>query len=464
MRTFQDLQALGDNEQDRMMFCWLAIQDHLTTQQVVDAGINQQYFDGMNVTITLADRFITDIFGKTVPDVWHANHKIKCQLYQFFVIQQVLFLLGNGVSFSNTRTLNKLGRDFEHTLVQAAIDACNGGISFGFWNFDHLDKYSIQEFVPLYDEETGALSAGIRFWQLADDKPLRIILFEKDGFTEYIRAKDGSISTRNEKRAYVQRVTASATGIDIAPGDPYPGLPIFPLSTHNGLSMMYGHRESIDSYDLIASKLTNNIDNYEFAYWIIKNAPAMADDPEALNEIYQRMVSTKFIALGEGQEIDEHRVEIPFEATDAALDFMRTQLFSDFMAFDPQTVAGGSDTATQIMASYEPLNEKTDLFEFQVTKFIRQLLEFLKIDDKPTYTRSMIVNRQEEIQSVIQAAEYTDEEYTTKKVLDILGDADQAEEVLRRRDAEDMTKLSVPNEPTETDEDEPEEEEGGLNG
>ena len=37
---------------------------------------------------------------------------------------------------------------------------------------------------------------------------------------------------------------------------------------------------------------------------------------------------------------------------------------------------------------------------------------------------------------VLQAAEYLDDEYVTTKILTLLGDADKAQEVLKRKDAE----------------------------
>jgi len=433
IKTYQDMLAVGESEKARMDFCWKAITEHMNSAEVLEAEENQLYFDGMNPTITRADKFITDIFGRSVPDVWHANHKIKCQLYSYFVIQQVLFLLGNGISFSDGKTLEKLGENFEHTIIQAAFDTQNGGVSFLFLNLDHVDKFSVREFVPLYDEETGRLSAGIRHWQMADDKPVRITLYELDGYTEYIKRDGEEMAVLYEKRPYIQLVKESAAGTEIAPGESYPGFPIVPFEMYNHHTAMYGHRESIDGYDLIASKLLNNIDNFEFAYWIIKGAPALMDDPDRLNEIYQRLTASKFIALGEGQEMDEHRVEIPVEATESGLKFLRQQLFSDFMAFDPLSVAGGADTATQIRASYEPLNEKTDLFEYQVTKAIKGILKLAGIDDVPTYTRSNIINKQEEIQNVLSAAEYLDDEYITRKLLEIIGDADKADEILERR-------------------------------
>ena len=65
IKTYQDLLAVGENDKARMDFCWRAITEHMASQQVKEAEENQQYFDGMNPTITKADKFITDVF-----EVW----------------------------------------------------------------------------------------------------------------------------------------------------------------------------------------------------------------------------------------------------------------------------------------------------------------------------------------------------------------------------------------------------------
>ena len=439
VKTWQDFLEIGASEKERMNFCLQVINDHKSDPQTIEAAVAERYYDGENVTITNVNKFIVDAYGKMIPDIWSPNHKIKCHLYPYFITQQVLFLLGNGISFTDSTTLTRLGKGFEKTILDMAIAALNGGIAFGFWNLDHLDKFKLTEFAPLYDEETGRLMAGVRYWQLTPEKPLRLTFFEPDGYTEYIKRKDAEIEVFANKRPYVQTVVKSSTGVEIAEGESYPGLPIIPLYTHNRRSAIAGNRDALDAYDLIASKLVNNIDNGEFIYWIIKNAPYMADDPEELQAFLQKLKTSGVVAVGDGQEVEAHQIETPINATDSALDFMRKQLFADFMAFDPLTVAGGADTATQIKAMYEPLNEKIDLFEYQVTEFIENLLELIGIDDKPTYTRSMITNKQEEAQTVMQAATFTDEDYTTRKLLEIFGDADKVDDVLKRRDEAEIT-------------------------
>jgi hypothetical protein len=45
-------------------------------------------------------------------------------------------------------------------------------------------------------------------------------------------------------------------------------------------------------------------------------------------------------------------------------------------------------------------------------------------------------NQSELLEMVLQCAEYLDDEYVTTKILTLLGDADKAKEVLKRKDAE----------------------------
>ena len=70
------------------------------------------------------------------------------------------------------------------------------------------------------------------------------------------------------------------------------------------------------------------------------------------------------------------------------------------------------------------------MFEYEVTSFIKGILELAGIDDSPTYTRSMIVNQQETIQNVTLAGEYLSQEYITGKILEVLGDIDKVDEVM----------------------------------
>ena len=71
---------------------------------------------------------------------------------------------------------------------------------------------------------------------------------------------------------------------------------------------------------------------------------------------------------------------------------------------------------------------------------MQKILELVGIDDEPTFTPSVIVNRQEEINIVLQSAQYLSAEYVTKKILSILGDSDAYEDVIRQMDEENINR------------------------
>lgn len=445
MKTYQDLLSVGENEKDRMDFVLQTINQHKSSTLYRTAVDAEQYYKHLNPTIMRAQKVVYDLMGKAHLDVWSANNKIPCRYYFYFITQAVQFLLGNGVSFNNDKTKERLGKNFDSVIQKAATNAMNGGVSFGFWNNDHVEQFSVTEFAPLYDEENGALRAGIRFWQVESGKPLRCTLYEENGFTEYIKRPGEDMMVLAEKRDYLQIVERSAaSGEVIYNGGNYPGFPIVPLYNINQQSELVGSRETIDAYDLMASALVNNIDDANIIYWVIKNAGGM-DDVDDLRLLLK--LKTQHVAhLEDGEELDPHQVDVPFEASETALTRLRSQLFDDFMALDVKQIASGAATATQIRAAYDPLNSKADLFENQVTEFINDILALIGIDDKPTYTRSMIVNQQETIQNLLTSAEYLSSNYITHKILEILGDIDKADEVINQRLLEDTSRFA--NEPT----------------
>ena len=108
------------------------------------------------------------------------------------------------------------------------------------------------------------------------------------------------------------------------------------------------------------------------------------------------------------------------------------------MALDVEQIASGNVTATQIKAAYDPLNEKTDRFEYCVTQFIDKILSLAGIDDNPTYTRSKIANTSEEITTVIQSSGVLPNDYVVEKIVTLLGDKDRVPEVLKSLQADSI--------------------------
>ena len=442
MKTYQDLVKVGESETERMAFVLRVINEHKTSPAYKIATDAEMYYKHLNPTIMKAQKLVYDLMGQAHVDAWASNTKIPCRYYFYLITQAVQFLLGNGVSFNEASTKDKLGKGFDYSIQKAATNAMNGGVSFGFWDDDHLTVFAITEFAPLFDEENGALRAGIRFWQIDQSKPLRATLYEEDGYTEYIRREGEDIEELAPKRKYVLRVGVSkATGTEIYDGYNYEGFPIVPLWNTNRQSEIVGIRESIDAYDLMASALVNNIDDANIIYWVIRNAGGMDDIDD--QKFIQRLKTLHVVHTDGDEQVDVHNVNVPFEASETALKRLRSQIFDDFMGLDVKDIAAGAVTATQIEAAYEPLNSKADLFEHEVTRFIDSILKLVGIDDEPTYTRSMIVNQQEMVQTLAGAGEYLSTNYITRKILEVMGDIDKTDEVLEDRMKEEMARYAM---------------------
>ena len=445
IKTFQDLLLVGDNEQRRMDFVREVIGEHKSTNGYYTATIAQEYYKHKNTTITNYQKLLYTITGKAVPDNYSANYKLPSKFFYRFITQENQYLLGNGTTFENEGTKERLGKDFDIQVQKAGKYSLVDGLAFGFWNFDHLDVFRLTEFAPLYDENTGALRAGIRFWQIDASKPLRATLYEEDGYTEYIWNKrktetDGRYEeigqVLQEKSAYaVEVATSKADGIEIIDGANYPTFPIVPLwGNENHQSEIVGLREQIDCYDLIKSGFANTVDEASLIYWTLNNAGGM-DDID-LAKFVERIKVLHAATTDDNVKAEPHSIEAPYQSREALLDRLRADLYEDAMALDTKSIVGGSNTATQIKANYEPLDDKCDDYEYQIKAFINGIMELAGIEDNVTFTRSKMINVAEDVGVVIQAAPYLSEDYVTKKILDIFGDSDQAQAILEQMDAD----------------------------
>ena len=224
VKTYQDLLECGEDEKRRMDFIRAAVSEHKSSPLFQTAADAMLYYEGENPTITKYEKIIYDFSGQAHVDLYTANHKIKSSFFTRNVDQQTGYLLGNGVTFQSTETKDRLVTQLfplDQQVSYAAEYALIGGVAFGFWNLDHIDVFEVTEFVPLYDEVTGALMSGIRFLQMDSDKPLRVTLYEMDGYTDYVQFPGEEMKLMgNPRRKYKEYVKNSVVdGTEIYDGE-----------------------------------------------------------------------------------------------------------------------------------------------------------------------------------------------------------------------------------------------------
>jgi len=449
MLTFQDYEKASD----KTGFLLDAILQHEQSPDFKVALDADEYDAQRNVTILNYMKLMYTATGSPVVDFTASNAKITSNFFHRLNTQRCSYLLGNGVTFKNEQTKERLGKDFDDKLFTLTYDALIHKVAYGYWDFDHLYVFKLNEFVPLIDEETSQLRAGIRFWRISPDKPLYVVFYEEDGYTKYKRDV-GSLEEIEPKKAYVQTVQYTQAGGEIIIGESnYSSLPIIPLwGRRLHQSTLIGMREAIDNYDLVRSGFANDLSDCALIYWLIENAGGMTDEDLAKFRDRLKLNHIAAATTQDGAKVTPYTQDVPYQARKQFLDDLKAQIYEDFGGLDVHQVEAGS-TNDHLEAAYQPLDEEADDLEFQVTKFIQQLLELIGItDDYPTYKRNKISNLTEQTEMVMSASEYLDEE-TILNHLPFIS-VDEVQEIMKRKDQESMDRFISRPQKAQNDQDE----------
>ena len=453
MRTYQNLAAINQNEAQRKKFVFDVIKDHKGSAAYKTAAVAEKYYAKKNATIMAFQKMLYNLHGQEVPDMWSANYKLRTHFFRRFVIQQVQYVLSNGVTFQNEGTKDKLGKNFDTQLQRAAKKAMIDRVSFLFWNLDHVEVFCFADtptdpgFVPLYDADTGALRAGVRYWY-PEDNVTRATLYEEDGYTEYkLEEKEKQeISIVAEKRSYKKTtISSKADGVSGERNENYSAFPIIPVYANDlHESELEGHRESIDCYDYIKSGMANDIDDTSGFYWVLKNSGGM-DDVD-LAKFRERMHTVKVATMDDDNASAEaHTLEVPTEAREKMLELLEKDLYKDFQIVNVDALAASTKTATEIRAAYQPMDDKCGDFEYLLIDAIQGVLALAGIDDEPSFRWNRIANQTEETNMIMTASAILGDELTLKKLPFLT--PEEVEDRLRDMGDTAMNRFTNPQEP-----------------
>lgn len=431
-----------------MQFVRTVIEDHKGSELYIDGDISDRYARQENVEAVNREKLYRDIAGRLVKNNWTPCHRMRSKLFGILATQENSFLLGNGLTLDKQKNKEKLGKNFDTKLLQAGYAALTQTVSYIFWNLDHVEIFKNLEFAPLMDETTSSLRAGVRWWQIVASKPLRATLYEEDGYTEYVwnLDKDGQVNTNGEilqeKRGYqITYKVQPNEEVQITNQQNYPAFPIVPLwSNTQHINQFMGIKPTIDAIDELTNALNDDLTETQL-YWLIQGADGM--DKSDLAQLLQDIREQKIINPAEGQNVQPYTVNIPVNERQAEISRLKRQVYEDFQGLDIEEIKGGAITATQIKAAYEPLNHKADDYEMCVIECLNNLFRLIPglEDENPTFSRSLLINQAESIQTVLQTGNVLPKEYVVDKILTILGDGDKTEEIiktLREEEAERM--------------------------
>ena len=251
-----------------------------------------------------------------------------------------------------------------------------------------LCRDALSGFLPLCDELTGELRAGVQFWQRDARSPLLLRLFAEDGLSLH-RLQDGRAVTLQPRRPY-------ASGARRIP------LVAFWGNEEHQSELSPAIRSKIDCYDRILSDFADNLDRANDVYWVLNNFSGTADDiAQMLEEIARLKAVCNYADGSGGASAEPHVLAVPYEARETALRLLERELYKDYMALDMDELTGGSLTNVAIRAASAALDLKCNRFEWQAFAFVQGILRLLGADtDAIRFQRQTIANESETVRDI----------------------------------------------------------------
>lgn len=452
-KTFQDFEKMGANPATVK-----ALIEEWIKGEICQTALEADEYDAKRNPFIR--RYVNTIFsltGEPLQDFTASNNKIASNFFHRLNTQRCTYSLGNGVTFPKPTTKDKFCKDFDKVLSDAGYYALIHGISFVYTG-DKQYVFKATEFVPLWDEYTGELKAGIKFWRISDKKPMVAVLYEEDGKTKY-EERDGSFVEVESKKGYkVKTQTSNAFGTEVVGYDNWGGLlPIVPFfGSKLKQSTLVGMKEQIDCFDLVRSGFANDLSDVAQIYWLLENYGGMSDDDLARFRDRVRINHIAEVDTAQGGKVTAYQQEIPYNARKIFLDDMRAAIYEDFGALDVHTIAAGA-TNDHIDAAYQPMDENADDFEYQAIDCVQKIGRLLGIDEDeatPQFKRNRISNQKEQVEMIALEQNWLDQETILSKLPNVT--VDEIQDIIKRLKAETLDRFSD-NEPEEEPQEEQQE-------
>ena len=459
MLTYQDFER-QQSDRDKTLFLLKAIKEHKNSELYLNAVEAEKYLNGDNVEIKTRRKWTFTAAGKKQV----SSKIITSDFFSRFVMQQNQYLLANGIEVGQQGKENKkerekmkasLGTNFDLVLSRMGEKAIVHGVTYGFWNNDKLQCFPLAShdnsrgFVPLYDEQYGVLRAGIRFWQIDPKKPMYVQFYEEDGMTEFVSndnsgtgksVKVAELTEQTPKKAYRTTVRKDAISEEVIGEENYGILPIIPLYANEKKRTEFtpAIKSKIDTYDRIFSDFGDNLERTNDIYWVINNFGGDSEDVKAmLAEIHElKATYTAASDASSNATAQPHTIEVPYLARQTALNILKRELYSDYMALDMEELSGRSLTNVAIRIATTNLEMKSSQFKERILEFCKQLFAIIGIDtDNIQFSPKYIANEEEQMRMLQMSR--LDFDLRTALEKNPMVDPDEIDEIIKRKTLED---------------------------
>ena len=346
-----------------------------------------KYYEGEH-KITGTRVFYVDADGKLKEDTTRSNVRISHPFFMELVDQEVQYMLsgdGNFIRSDDPDLQSMMDTYFDDSFWSEVYEALTGCITKGFdylyayytadnrIGFQHADSMGVVEVAA---KDTEDQEEHVIYWyvdHIEKEKKVikRIQVWDERETWYYVQEGDGEIMADDKAplnpRPHI--ITKNEKGERF--GSSFHFIPFFRID--NGAKQFSGLKtvkDLIDDYDLMACSLSNNLQDFTDAIYVVSGFQG-AD----LDELMQNIKTKKHIGTSPDGKLDIKTVDIPYEARKVKLELDEKNIYRFGMGFNSAQLGDGNITNVVIKSRYALLDLKCNKLEMRLKKFLRNIIK-----------------------------------------------------------------------------------------
>ena len=338
--------------------------------------------------------FFINADGKLQEDLTRSNIRISHPFWKILAEQEAQYILSGKEPLFNSDDPKLQSRldeyfndndDFNSELYYAVLGAIVKGYDFfyayknskGLTCFQCADSLDVVE-VREKETDDGCKYVIYPYLDRMDknNNPItRIEVWDEKQVTFYVQDGEGNIKLDKDQKPNPRpHVLYKKDGDEATYFEDFGQIPFIRLDNNkkqqSGLHII---KDLIDSYDLMNSGLSNNIQDTNESLYVVKGF-----EGDNLDELMVNIKAKKHIGVGEDGDVEIKTVDIPVEARKTKMETDEKNIFRFGMGVNTEALKDTSATVSvAIKSAYANLDLKCEGFNKGFKRFLRKLLELV---------------------------------------------------------------------------------------
>lgn len=355
------------------------------------AKIGQKYYEAEHDILKYRIFYYNDK-EELVEDTNRSNIKISHAFFTELVDQEVQFLLSKfsiEAKNENNKILDEELKDrFDDEFKTELADTCEGTVikgwdyMYGYLAEDNKTRYKNADSLGVIEvranESDDSTEYMIYYYvDRIDEKKntiTKIEVWDKDLRYFYIKVGTGAIEIDNNEKINPRphKVYKQDDKLVYRPSEPgYGFIPFFRLNNNKkSFSGLKPIKKLIDDYDLMNCGLSNNLQDFNDAIYVVKGFKG-----SDLDKLQTNLKTKKMIGVSDNGGVDVKTIDIPYDARKTKMELDEKNIYKFGMGFNSSQTGDGNITNIVIKSRYTLLDLKCNKLEKYLRSFLKPMIQ-----------------------------------------------------------------------------------------